>query len=319
MILKGRISTENIFFIMTLLFAFVINLIFVPKYILGDQLHYRAFYTNLVDFNFSEGFLYYQNALGSSEPGYYLITWSLSSLGFPKDTVIIIFNILLAGLSFKTFTRLGAYPFIALLLAVFSYYSYVLFFTAERLKFSIVFFLMFFLFEKHKYKLLSFSILCHAQILILIASFGLVFIKDIMVNILKKGIVRKSNLYIIILFSVLLLVGTPILSQHLLSKFESYYSDRSLFELTRVLIFFILSLIYSKNKNNVFYLFLPIFILTFILGGERINFIGYFLFLYCSLHYKKGLNFGVFITTIYFLYAGFIFLINILEKGTGYI
>jgi hypothetical protein len=318
MIFKGRVSKENILFIITLLFALILNLIFLPQYILGDQLHYRAFYDSITSFGISEGFLFYQNSLGSSEPGYFLIAWSLSNLGFQKDVVIIFFNILLAGLSFKIFTRLGAHPLIATIITTFSYYSYVLFFAAERLKFSIIFFLMFFLFKRYRNILLSFAILCHAQVLILLSSFGLVFIKNIFFNFFKKGILKKRDLYAVILFFIILAVSIPILGQHLLSKFESYYSDRGLSDLLRVFIFFILSFFYSKNKFNVFLLFMPIFILVFIFGGERINFLGYFLFLYCSLHYRKGFNFGVLATTLYFIYTGYNFLLNITNYGDGF-
>ena len=65
-------------------------------------------------------------------------------------------------------------------------------------------------------------------------------------------------------------------------------------------------------------IFFPLFIAVFLIGGERVNMIGYFVFLYYALPINKGFNFGVLLTSAYFLAASFGFTINIIEHGDGF-
>ena len=126
-------------------------------------------------------------------------------------------------------------------------------------------------------------------------------------------------MHILILFLVLSIVGFFLLGSHLLSKFNSYYSEGTLFDLLRISVFFILTIYYSRRKTDVLYIFAPLFIAVFILGGERVNFISYFIFLYYSLYYRKGLNTGVILTTTYFCFTGYHFLKNVIETGSGFV
>ena len=312
------ISLENIFLIFTILSIGLISILVSPYYVFGDQLHYRDIYSNLDDLNISDAFKYYIGRIDSKEPGYFLISWSAASLGVQKDIFMMLSNMLLAALAFKLLMRVGSHYTIAFILVVFSYYSDVLFFSAERLKFGIIFLLIFLLSENKKYKYIFFALMCHAQVLILVFSFLLLFFKNIFKNILSTGMIKKANLYILLVFIILSIIGFLILKTHLLSKFSSYYSDRGIVEIIRTMVFFILTLIYSKNKSDVFYVFIPIFIAVILFGGERVNFLSYFIFLYYSLHYRKGFNLGILLTTSYFVYTGLFFIKNILLFGDGF-
>jgi hypothetical protein len=62
-----------------------------------------------------------------------------------------------------------------------------------------------------------------------------------------------------------------------------------------------------------------LFIVSFILGGERINMYGYFIFLYYALPVNKGYNIDILVTAVFFLVKNYLFVASILSKGTGFI
>lgn len=79
-----------------------------------------------------------------------------------------------------------------------------------------------------------------------------------------------------------------------------------------------LSIVYAKDKYTTVYAFIPLFLAVYFVGGGRVNFIGYFAFLFFALHYKKGFNLGVIVTSLYFSVQGFDFLRKIIIYGNGF-
>ena len=74
----------------------------------------------------------------------------------------------------------------------------------------------------------------------------------------------------------------------------------------------------SDVKSKVIFMFIPLFIAVLLVGGDRINMISYIVFLYFSLPIKKGLNFGVIVSSVYFMVATIFFVGNILLYGDGF-
>jgi thiol:disulfide interchange protein len=128
-----------------------------------------------------------------------------------------------------------------------------------------------------------------------------------MVKLLKTG---KTFKYVIAF--PLLVLPVLLLREHIFSKFQAYHHETDLAEFVRIVLFFVLAILYSKNKLETVLLFFPIFISVFLFGGDRINFLGYFIFLYYGLQFRRGWNFGVLVTSGYFAYATIDFCINIL-------
>lgn len=73
-----------------------------------------------------------------------------------------------------------------------------------------------------------------------------------------------------------------------------------------------------KNKLQVFLIFIPLFGAVYFLGGERVNMMGYFVFLFYALQHKRGFNLGILATSAYFLYVNIIFVDNIIKHGEGF-
>ena len=59
-------------------------------------------------------------------------------------------------------------------------------------------------------------------------------------------------------------------------------------------------------------------IAVFMVGGDRVNIFGYFAFLYYGLQIRRGWNFGVLATSLYFTYSSIGFLINVFQLGDGF-
>ena len=87
----------------------------------------------------------------------------------------------------------------------------------------------------------------------------------------------------------------------------------------QVSIFLIMTLLYVKKyKLTVIFGYIPIIIVSFIVGPERIVIIAYFIFLYYALQYNKGFNLGIGLTSIYFALKSIDFLINVIHTGQGF-
>ena len=111
-----------------------------------------------------------------------------------------------------------------------------------------------------------------------------------------------------------------ILSGHLVSKFQHYNElrEHGLVDIVKVSVLFVLTLWYSKNKREVVFTFVPLIIAAYLVGGERVNMMGYFIFLYYALPIRKGFNIGILITSFYFLFVTYGFVLKIIEHGNGF-
>jgi hypothetical protein len=130
---------------------------------------------------------------------------------------------------------------------------------------------------------------------------------ELLVKLFKSG---KTFKYV--LAFPLLALPVLLMWEHIISKFAAYYQETDLTEFLRINLFFGLAMWYSKNKLETVLLFFPIFVLVYLFGGDRINFLGYFIFLYYGLQYRRGWNFGVLATSGYFAYATLGFCLNVL-------
>lgn len=309
---------SNVFLCLTVVLVFSLSLFFMPYYIYGDQVHYKRIYDGVSYFNLSDAYSFYKANIDSQEPVYFLLSWVSSTLGIDKVYFIAFFNVLLSFFAYKYFTKIGGHPFVVFLIVTFGYYSYVLFFSAERLKFGFLFLLIGLLYSKRRYIFYIISVLSHAQMIALLSSFIVFRFKNDISNIFFKIRVSKSTLFLLILGAIASFFVFLVMREHITSKINSYFEIRGVFELIKLGAFFILSYFYAKDKSNAVALFVALFFLVLIFGGERINFLGYFVFLYFSLQYKKGFNLGSVLVNSYFFYTGAVFLWKIVKYGNGF-
>jgi len=122
------------------------------------------------------------------------------------------------------------------------------------------------------------------------------------------------------LFPIILFLIYSTLSGHLESKFQHYHeiAGHELADLVRIFALFILTLWYAKDKEEVVFIFIPLFVSVYLIGGDRVNMLGYFVFLYYALPVRKGFNVGILVTSSYFLFVTYDFVVKIIEYGDGF-
>jgi len=299
------------------LIVFALSLLISPHYMLGDQEIYRRFFEILPTLSFADGFIHYSQTLTSIEPGYYTISWIFSRF-LEKDLFISILNAILAFYSMQLLIRWRASIYVAASIVLTNFYFYVLFFAAERLKVSFIFLTMALAHVNGSkfYFFSALSAISHIQILIvymmlLFREFSIEFIR-----IITSGKIKKYFLIGLIAFFLTLVV----MSGQIIEKLSAYvvigFDIQSVYKL---LVFYFMTLVYSRNRSDVTILFIPLFIAALMIGDERINMFGYFVFLYYAIPINKGFNMGVVLTSAYFFYKTIIFVHNIIVSGDGFL
>ena len=316
---------KNTFLRITLLFfVFIISLILGNLYVGGDNNGYRTIYNGVADLDIARAYQLYNYIITTVEFVHFIFVWVASNLGIDRIFFLSMCNTFLAGLLIKVFDNLKVNFLVTSFFILTNFYLYVLFFTGERLKIGFIFFLLFFLFRK-KYVLSFFffglAIFSHLQILILCLGRALqLFINEVKPLLFKLQF-KRSLLFVLpmIVFVFFAINSTQISGlPYLFFKITAYGGDRSIFDFLRMTIFLLIALYYTKDRLETLIYFLPLFIALYFVGEDRMNMIGYIFCLYYCLPYRAGLNLGVLITSLYFLYANIDFISKIIFYGNGF-
>ncbi len=297
-------------------FVFLLSIVIMPLYTGGDQSVYRKVYEALPAFNLTKGFLFYSQSLTSTEFIHFFSSW-VASRFVDKDLFIAFSNAILAYLAMSFFLKRKASIAIGFLLIATNFYFLVLYFAAERLKFGFIFLALSVIHIdsiKRFFGFAALAVISHVSIIIVYASIVFdPFVRQIL-KLFNTGKIRKTSLFILLFSFIPLLM----VQDQIIEKFYSYYDERSLAELGRIVVFFMLAFWYSDKKSETIGLFIPLALAVFLLGGYRVNLFGYFVFLYYGLRFKGGWNFGVLTTSVYFAYSSMNFLVNIVQHGNGF-
>lgn len=297
----------------------LLSILIMPYYTDGDQGIYRKVYEALPNLDLTDGFAYYTWSLTSIEIVHFFLSW-VASRFVDKDIFIAFSNAILAYVTMSLFQKWRVSVIIAFLLLLTNFYFLVLYFAAERLKFGFIFLACSMIYidqVKRMFGFATLALISHVQVLIVYVSILFnVFVKQIL-KLFRTWKVSKSMLFFVpFIFIPLLLVGNQIVD-----KTIPYYNKRDFMDLTemfRILGLLLLTLWYSKKKNETIIMFIPIVIAVFLVGGDRVNLIGYFAFLYYGLQFRGGWNFGVLATSAYFAYSSIGFLANVFQHGNGF-
>lgn len=312
-----RLSKTFLARITAAVLVFSLSILILPFYTGGDPAQYRQVYEALPDLGLTEGYIFYSLSLSSKEFVHFFLSW-LASRVVGKDLFIAFANAILAYVAMTLFQKWKASIIIAFLIILTNFYFLVLFFETERLKFGFIFLFLSMIFIdqiKRSYGFAVLALISHVQVAIVYASLLFNFFVKQLLKLFRAAKISKAVLLIPLVFIPLFLIKDQILA-----KFPSYYKDtRTLVELVRILLFFLLALWYSKKKKETLIIFIPIFIAVFLVGGDRVNIFGYFVFLYYGLQIRRGWNFGVLATSLYFTYSSIGFLINVFQRGGGFL
>jgi hypothetical protein len=307
-----RIKKNKLIKIIFSIIIFFITYSIIGFYQFGDQFHYRLFYTNLYGISLSDAFILAKSSISSIEPIYIIISWISSNLNIEKDLVMSLSNAILvyyaiAVMQLKKFNV----SFLIIILIILNFYFIILFFAAERLRFAILFMFMATINTKKSAMYILLSITSHVQMLIL---YLFVLFKNIAFKI--KTLYKFSFKTLFIMLSLIIILF--LFKDYIIDKVSYYMKNPNLVDLIKPLLFFMLSILYSKNHKETILIFIPLFIGVLLIGGDRLNMFGYLIFLYYGLQVNRGLNFGVAIVSIYFFIKSIFFIDNILTYGNGF-
>ena len=293
---------------------FFITYSIIGFYQFGDQLHYRLLYINLNELSLGDAFVLAKSSISSIEPVYIIISWISSNLNIEKDLVMSLANAILvyyaiAVMQLKKFNV----SLLIIILIILNFYFIILFFAAERLRFAILFMFMFMttINTKKSAMYILLSIISHVQMLIL---YLFVVFKNIVFKIKTLYKFSFKTLFIMLSLTIFLFL----FKDYIIDKVSYYMKNPNLADLIKPLLFFMLSMFYSKNHKETILIFIPLFIGILLLGGDRLNMFGYLIFLYYGLQVNRGLNFGIVIVSIYFFIKSIFFIDNILTYGNGF-
>lgn len=315
-----KIKKSNLYATLSAICVLTFSLNIAPLYIDGDQLHYRDFYKYCFydALTLSQQFFCYQNTLGSQEPGYFFIS-KLAYLYLEKDIFISISNTILTF--FMTLLILKYYQrnwqrLIFIILAITNYYFVVMLLSAERLKFSFIFLIIALLISGNK-KIIPFGLamLTHIQSILLIGPYYLAQVFDKKTNIWIRGLVILG----FILLSAALFI---FLNDHIESKFTSYSSSTDengtgIIGVIKTSIFILLAGI-SVRKIIPIICGMPLIVLSYFLGSERIGMLAFILYVFTVLYYKRKMDVLLFVIMLYFSFKSIGFISNVITYGTGY-
>jgi hypothetical protein len=299
----------------------ILSLIMVPLYVNGDQATYIETYNLMARHGLVEGFLEYSARYGyTPEFVHFLVVWTGSHVGLDKAVLMSLANCMLAYYMMRLLISWNVSFAIALIVVLTNFYMYGLYFAGERLKFGFLFFAVSLVYIGKRnifFTTASLSVFGHVQMLIL---YGVVAFKDFTQDVFRSfQTLRFPRNQVYILLLVCLLVGY--LGGYLYWKILSHaalHTGNYLYDLVRISVFLLLALWYSDKRVDTFLIFIPIILSVLVLGPDRTNMIGYVVFMYFGLRFRRGVNLGVLITCVYYASKSFAFILEVIATGRAY-
>ncbi|MCJ8512259.1 hypothetical protein [Acinetobacter lwoffii] len=315
-----KINKSIVFATLYSIIAFFFTIIVMPFFTNGDQSHYRDFYRYCFydAYTLEQQFFCFQNTLGSSEPGYFVLSKIFNSISISKDIFIAIANTILTFIStiliFRYYKAVW-HRHLFLLLVLSNYYFIVMLFSAERLKFGFIFLVLGLLYaNRSRIALFILAILTHAQVAIMIAPLYLsrIFAKE----------TRWPTKLVVSLGGLVLFGGMfYFLQGHIQAKYSAYSTLESgsigIMGALKTAVFIVFAAI-SIRKSIAIIAGLPIIILAYFLGSDRIGMLAFILYVGLVLYYKNKMDLMLLIVMLYFSYKSIEFISNIFIYGNGY-
>lgn len=297
----------QLFFFLIAIIIFLFSLFVAPFHVNGDQAYYLTAFEEMNGLSIGDGLIVYQSHIYTNEPVHFFISWFFSNIGVSKNIAMSALNSLL-GVLFAKILLVRKYPLWLILILLFNSYLMVMFFTLERNKIAFIFILILILYRR--FFLYILAIFSHASTIIIL-------LPSMLINYFKIHASGFSRKYAFLAFTILLLIVSIFLAEHLSGKLLSY-SDSDVNEGgAPILLFaiFLLALIFSENKKNVIIFFFPLIFLYFFIGPTRLNMYGFFIYLYLSNPRNSYFQIVTGFLGVYLLFKSCEYLIMIINFG----
>lgn len=302
----------------TITFAFTYAL--SRYYVAGDQVGYHAAYHAVRGLEPDDGFRIYRFFISTMEFVHYAVVYVASNLSIDKNLFFAFLNGILGTLIFQLLRAKKVNIFVSSFFVFTNFYIYVLYFSSERLKLSLII-LLFGAFYvgslPARFVAFALAVAAHITTILLFSGRILKAIFDGLFSI-ELSFRRKA-----IEFVALLLILIAVLyyfNEYIFWKFYQYYAiaDNGFVSSVPMLACIAMSLYYSKDKKLVIFDYVPLVVAFALLGGTRVNMFAYIIFLRHGLPVNRGVNVGVLATMAYFAYKSGRLVFDVIVTGQGF-
>lgn len=298
---------------------FMASLYICGLYTGGDQIWYRALYIELGRSSLADVPYLQIIHTGSSEPLYGLVMWIGAQSGIDKDIYISVWNMVLGLIMLKIFSahRVNI-VFAALLLG--NYYLLVLFFSAERLKFSYILIALAVIVSSRWATIMwvGISPLFHFQSIILFGSRCVGYLGHIK----PSRYIKKRTLILAILGLPLCAVAVGMFfyrfSGSMLDKLDAYSGTTGLGSVSSIALLAMASLIVLPRRGEVLFTLGACTVAALIVGPDRVNMIAVTLFTWFTIRDGRTSHPVVITLMAYFSFKSVDFLTRIVAYGDGF-
>lgn len=294
--------------------AYLVSLELLAMYTEGDQLHYHSFWHALANARASEVPFLQAFYTGSAEPLYGYTVWVASNAGWDKNTFISVCNAVLTVL-LVLYLRRNHVPRTVVLLFLVNFYFLVLLTAAERLKFSMVLLLAFGLTtSRWRYIWAATALTAHFQTFIFYAA----LLGGKVLAALRAKNTAHSIAGLVVVGTFLGLVAYYFSAE--ISEKTARYVDLEgpqTFVASAALL--MAGLVTLRYRWRFLFHLAPVIAATVLLGGARVNMIGFMLFTWLAVIEKRTTHPAFLAVLCYFAYKSIGFLQTILEEGTAFV
>jgi hypothetical protein len=297
--------------------AIIITFMIAPYNTNGDQISYIYTYEALADYTgtfFGARHIYISN-LSGFEVTHFIYIYMMASLGIGKIYSMAFANALLAYIANAILIKkFSVNIYISLVLIFTNYYTYSLFFTLERLKFSaIALLLASYIVNKNKrYLCLFIAVLSHLQSVIIIIIYRVnEYVKYIKVNKLKK-------LIYIDLISLTLIV--MVFNSYIITKISAYLptsiEELNYYSFIKLVLIGAVSYYLATDKKYAILIYSLLVVPSLLTEPQRFMMFGYAYFMYFALTSNKKYKLHIIaVSAVYYAKSTIDYLLMIIKYG----
>lgn len=307
------------FYTITFLAIYFFSKYLLSIYIFGDQKHYTELYYSLNGASITEVPILQLFHTGSAEPFYGYLVWAASNFGIEKTPLMAASNGILGVAIAATIRKLNGSIALAAVLFT-NYYFIVLLTAAERLKFSYIMFCLAILAGGRAGRIIFLlTPITHFQSAITISSVAFARLASELTDRTRRAWDRLKGLTGLSVGFVFLLLLFLRFQERILRKIESYREyGESIFDSYQILILLVTALFVARNRIEAILFFAPLVVSATLLGGSRVNMIGFVMLFYIGLKDKRYFHPVLIALYLYFTFKSFGFVNNIIDQGVGF-
>ncbi|QWD28823.1 hypothetical protein G6682_01795 [Polynucleobacter paneuropaeus] len=294
---------------------FFFSLFLSSFYVGGDQIGYSSAYLAMKGMNFIDAWDQYHKYLTNQEPIHFFISFSGGMIDANKNLLFSLLNGVLAFCTAKIYLNWGVSFWYLLVILLTNFYFLGLYFSAERLKLSVLFFELSYLSSAKPLKRILFAILslgAHFSIIFPIVSGCSLLIKRYRLAFTFRNVF--FGLLLIVIFLCLLYFYWD--TGYLDSKIDAYATnDINVITIFPTLLLFSYCIYKRKDFLIPCIFFIPLLVAIFFLGGSRLNFFSFFSAIFLLKNHQAFKDPLIFLLFTYLSIKGVKFIYDVITFG----